>query len=64
MDKAVAKRFMTRQEEKGLVTDLETKAATAWRLACMEPAEEETIAEVFKEMASSKNESMENNELS
>eukprot|EP00961_Rhodomonas_salina_P027378 370601-Rhodomonas_salina.2 len=64
MDKTVARRFMTRQEEKGLVTELEAKVATAWRLACMEPAEEETIAEVFKEMASLKNKSMENNELS
>eukprot|EP00961_Rhodomonas_salina_P262852 3551974-Rhodomonas_salina.2 len=58
MDKAVA------QEEKGLVSNLDARAATAWRLTCMEPADEGTIADVFKEMTASKNESMDNNELS
>eukprot|EP00961_Rhodomonas_salina_P170326 2295854-Rhodomonas_salina.1 len=62
MDRAVAKRFMIRQEEKALVTSLETKAPMAWRLACMEPVDETITTAVFSEMAASKTESMEKNE--
>eukprot|EP00961_Rhodomonas_salina_P238395 3222089-Rhodomonas_salina.1 len=63
MDRAVAKRFMVRQEEKGLVSSMELKAPMAWRLACMDPVDEKTTASVFTEMAAAKMENMEKNEL-
>eukprot|EP00961_Rhodomonas_salina_P132873 1788767-Rhodomonas_salina.1 len=63
MDRAVAKLFMVRQEEKGLVFSMELKAPMAWKLACMEPVDEKTTALVFAEMAAAKMENMEKNEL-
>eukprot|EP00961_Rhodomonas_salina_P297692 3937419-Rhodomonas_salina.1 len=63
MDRAVAKRFMKIQEDKGLVSNMESKAPMAWRLACMGPVEDSTTTAVLGEMAASKIESTEKNEL-
>eukprot|EP00961_Rhodomonas_salina_P258822 3497298-Rhodomonas_salina.2 len=63
MDQVVAKQFMFRQEEKGLVSLMEKKALMAWLLACMTPVGEEITTEVFKEISASKTENMEKNEL-
>eukprot|EP00961_Rhodomonas_salina_P137380 1848046-Rhodomonas_salina.1 len=49
MDKAVAKRFMDRHSSKGTVENMEQRAHLAWRLACMEMADEQTIDWVFAE---------------
>eukprot|EP00961_Rhodomonas_salina_P002180 30117-Rhodomonas_salina.1 len=63
MDRSVAKRFMLRQEEKGLVSAMTDKVPMAWRLACMEPVNDTTTAAVLSEMAASKVESVEICEL-
>eukprot|EP00961_Rhodomonas_salina_P128389 1730106-Rhodomonas_salina.1 len=63
MDKAVAKRFMDRHSSKGTVENMEQRAHLAWRLACMEMADEQTIDRVFAEGSATLKEDIPRSEL-